>query len=139
MTENMKKFIEAADADPELAKAAEKLESLEDLIALAEKKGFTLTAEDLKPEEPTGELSDDELEDVAGGRLGPNPFRSFLSRFGICMPAASGTAVGNWKPAAGKTMQYGATHTADKGVYFGGISGPVRLGNTDGGYTQKEV
>ena len=67
MTDNLKAFLEAVSND---AECIEKLKtaSPEAIIALAKEKGFTLTADDLKKAAPSGELSDDELETVAGGR-----------------------------------------------------------------------
>ena len=68
MTENMKKFLEEASKDKEYLEKVNKAETPEAVIALAAEKGFTLTAEDLKPDQPTGELNEDELDAVAGGK-----------------------------------------------------------------------
>ena len=68
MTENMKKFLEEASKDQSFIEKMNKAETPEAVIALAAEKGFALTAEDLKPEAPTGELSEDELDAVAGGK-----------------------------------------------------------------------
>ena len=68
MTENMKKFLEEASKDQSFIEKMNKAEPPEAVIALAAEKGFALTAEDLKPEAPTGELSEDELDAVAGGK-----------------------------------------------------------------------
>lgn len=76
MTENLKKFLEYVSAHEE---AAEKLKGLAGetdkakaeaaLTALAAEVGFTLTAEDFAADAPVAnEVSDDELEAVAGGR-----------------------------------------------------------------------
>ena len=65
MTENMKKFLEAVSQEKEFTEKLTKAETVEAVIALAKEKGFTLTAEDLKPQ--AGELNDDELDAVAGG------------------------------------------------------------------------
>ena len=67
MTENMRKFLEEASKDREYLEKVNKAETPEAVIALAAEKGFILTAEDLKPDQPTGELNDDELDAVAGG------------------------------------------------------------------------
>ena len=67
MTDNMKSFLEAVSEDKAFIERLSKAETPEALIALAAEKGFTLTAEDLTREAPTGELADDELDDVAGG------------------------------------------------------------------------
>ena len=70
MTENMTKFLEEAEKDEALSQALENVDSEEALIALAAEKGITLTEEDLTADElPTGELDDDDLEDVAGGMI----------------------------------------------------------------------
>ena len=68
MTENMKKFLEEASKDQGFIEKVYKTETPEALIALAAEKGFALTAEDLKPDHPTGELNEDELDAVAGGK-----------------------------------------------------------------------
>lgn len=67
MTENMKKFVEAMSEHPELN---EKLENAgkDDLIAIAKELGIELTEADF--EQQPGELSDDELDAVAGGYKG---------------------------------------------------------------------
>lgn len=69
MTENLKKFLEEASSDEALIEKFTKAETPEAIIALAAEKGFTLTADDLKPEEASGgEVSDEELATVAGGK-----------------------------------------------------------------------
>ena len=68
MTDNMKKFLEAASQDREYLDKLNKAESLEAVTALAAEKGFILTEEDLKkPETAEGAVDDDELDTVAGG------------------------------------------------------------------------
>lgn len=66
MTDNMKKFLEAASQDKDFTEKLTKAETPEALIALAAEKGFALTADDLKPEEAE-KVSDDELQAVSGG------------------------------------------------------------------------
>lgn len=64
MTANMKQFMELVSADKELGlkvSAADKSA----LILIAKEHGIELTAEDFAA--PVGEVSDDELEAVAGG------------------------------------------------------------------------
>ena len=70
MNENLKKFLEEASKNEELKT---KLEALTDketagerAVEIAKEYGFSLTAEDFKSAEG-GELSVDELEQVAGG------------------------------------------------------------------------
>ncbi|MBQ7594030.1 MAG: Nif11 family protein [Synergistaceae bacterium] len=74
MTENVKKFLEFVSQNEAAKKELEagrvnlkgdENASIEAFIKFADKYGFTLTYEDLKPEE--GELSEDELKAVAGG------------------------------------------------------------------------
>ncbi len=68
MTDKMKSFVEAMAQDQALAEALNAAETPEAVIALAKEKGFDLTERDLAMAEvPTGELSDDALDDVAGG------------------------------------------------------------------------
>ena len=69
MQDKMKAFLEAAAQDPALAEALEKAETPDAVIALAKEKGFEITAEDLASVPETGELSDDELDGVAGGMI----------------------------------------------------------------------
>ena len=68
MTDNLKKFLEAASQDKAFIEKLKKAETPEAVIALAAEKGFTLTMEDLKPALQTGEVSDDEMDAVAGGK-----------------------------------------------------------------------
>jgi len=71
MTENMQKFLELVQQDEALMarlsalREAEPEEAKEQVIGLAKEKGLTLTAADFAA--PEGELSDDELENAAGG------------------------------------------------------------------------
>lgn len=68
MTEQMKSFMEAIAQDQALAEALNAAETPEAVIALAKEKGITLTEQDLAlVQAPAGELSDDDLDDVAGG------------------------------------------------------------------------
>ena len=67
MTDNMKSFLKAVSEDKEFMEKLSKAESTKAVIALAAEKGFALTVEDLTAEAPTGELDDNELDDVAGG------------------------------------------------------------------------
>ncbi len=64
MTENMRKFLAAVSKNDELTKKINTM-TKEELIALAKELGVDLTDADFA--EPTNELSDDELDAVAGG------------------------------------------------------------------------
>ena len=69
MTDNLKKFLEEASKDEALIEKICKAESKDVILSLAAEKGFALTAEDLsEPKAPNGEVCDDELEAVAGGK-----------------------------------------------------------------------
>ena len=69
MTDNMKKFLEEVSKDKKLIEKLQKAETSEAVIALAKEIGFVLTSEDLKSKETISEISDDELEAVAGGKI----------------------------------------------------------------------
>ena len=97
MTENMKKFLEEASKDKEYLEKVNKAETPEAVIALAAEKGFTLTAEDLKPDQPTGELNDDELDAVAGGKacgcfIGGGGEAGHYDAVCYCVSAGAGSA-----------------------------------------------
>ena len=66
MTENTKKFLEAVSKSEELAAKIGTM-TKEELLALAKELGIELTDADF--EKPAGELSDDELDTVAGGEM----------------------------------------------------------------------
>lgn len=65
MTENAKKFLAQVSQDTELA---EKLRSanVEQVIALGKELGFNLTEDDFA--QPEGEVSEEELDAVSGGK-----------------------------------------------------------------------
>ena len=65
MTENVRKFLEAVSQNEEEKKEVSALRTKEEVLAYAKGKGFTLTDEDF--EQSREELSDDELDVVAGG------------------------------------------------------------------------
>ena len=65
MNENVKKFFELLSKDKELAKKVCAMTELEEIIALAGELGCPLTEADF--EAPNGEMSEDELNAVAGG------------------------------------------------------------------------
>jgi hypothetical protein len=60
---------------PEQSKAAKKAKSPEELIAMAKEQGVAITAEQAKAFliPPIGEISDEELANVAGGGCGNSP------------------------------------------------------------------
>ena len=65
MTENLKKFLEKVSEDAALAAKVGAEKDPAALIALAKEMGFELTEDDFK--RPVEEVSDDELDAVAGG------------------------------------------------------------------------
>ena len=73
MSENMKKFMELASKDEALKKKLQALNDMEPAdaiqagIALAKELGIELTEADFDRKKSDGELSDDELDAVAGG------------------------------------------------------------------------
>ena len=73
MSENLKKFLELITSDKELEKKALACNDLGEekgklaMIELAKENGIELTEADFEKKEATGELSDDELDAVAGG------------------------------------------------------------------------
>ena len=69
MTENMKTFLEAVSGDKAFIEKLEKAKDFKTVIALGEERGFTLTEEDLKPDAGIQNISDDEVEAVAGGKV----------------------------------------------------------------------
>lgn len=70
--ENMKKLFQEMEKNPKLKAKIEELDQnkesvTEDYIQAAAEYGIELTAEDFRPENAQGEVSDDELDAVAGG------------------------------------------------------------------------
>ena len=70
--EQIQSMIEAVKSKPELQSRLQTISSFEEAAALAQEAGFTLTPEELKQSVENGsvELSDSELENVAGGGWG---------------------------------------------------------------------
>lgn len=64
MNENMKNFLEAVSKDDELCTKVGQMNK-DELLALAGEMGLPLTEQDLQ--KPVEELSDDDLDTVAGG------------------------------------------------------------------------
>ena len=72
MTDKMKAFLAEAEKDAAFAEKLNGADAPETVIALAKEKGFELTETDLRPEEAASEMSDEELDGVAGGmNIGP--------------------------------------------------------------------
>lgn len=105
MTENLKKLLETVSANEELNKKASAA-SKEELLAMAKELGIELTEDDLKPE--SEELSDDELDAVAGGKScmcvlgGGGKKTGDGSVYDVCACVAAGTGLKN----SGGTLIY---------------------------------
>ena len=73
---------------PELIESAKKAKSIEELLTLAKENGFELSEEEAKAYyeqiNKTGELSDDELNNVAGGGCYTKDGRLVVSALHIC-------------------------------------------------------
>ena len=65
--EQLKAFLEKVQADTSLQEQL-KAEGA-DPVAIAKEEGFSISADDIKRAQPTEALSDEELEDVAGGTI----------------------------------------------------------------------
>ena len=76
MSENLKKFLELVSEDENMKQKVlacndmEKGDAVRDCIALAKKVGIELTEADFANKEACSELTEDELEAVAGGEDG---------------------------------------------------------------------
>ena len=67
--EQLKAFVEAVKADVGLQEKLKATDDADAVVAMAEAAGFVISAEELKRAQ--AELSEEELEGVAGGILGP--------------------------------------------------------------------
>lgn len=108
MSGNLKAFLEAAMADPDLREKLAKMDAGE-IVAAARERGFELTEADLAPAE--GEVNDEELGNVAGG-----------GGWALCIAAGGGTGknVGDNKKwdcvcilGGAGTDSIGADHTSN--------------------------
>lgn len=107
MTDKMNRFLEEATADAAFMERLRKAQSPEEAIALAAEKGYTFTPEEIKPQMPTGELDDDELDAVAGG-------------------AACGCVLGGGGKGGGKDETCACVWAGSGDSIFGGGSFPDR-------------
>ncbi len=89
MTDKMRKFLEAAQKDAALAEKLSRAETPEAVAALAKELGIVLSEADLKLEPVSGELSDDALDDVAGGAAVANASTAGASVVGASTLGAS--------------------------------------------------
>ena len=66
--EQLKAFLEKVQSDTELQEKLKATASPEAAVEIAKEAGFSITAEDMQSmQSGTGEVSDEELEDAAGG------------------------------------------------------------------------
>ena len=68
--EQLKAFIEKVQGDDSLQEKFKAAADVDAVVAIAKDAGFSISADDLKHAQPT-ELSDNELEGVAGGEPTP--------------------------------------------------------------------
>ena len=125
MTEKMAAFLEEAGKDEALIEALENIEKPEDLIALASQKGFELTEEDLDMELLTGEMSDDELDDVAGGFMISHVVTQLVPRIGIKNLRMGGAMFGRKRSGRSKasTLVHNSknSYKASNLIFDGGV------------------
>ena len=71
--EQLKAFLEAVKADAGLQEKLNAATDADAVVAIAKEVGFMISADELQRAQVAGEeLSDEELESVAGGKPGPN-------------------------------------------------------------------
>lgn len=105
MADNMKKFLELVSQNEELGKKLNGMNK-EEIIAAAKELGVELTEDDLKQE--SEELSDDELDAVAGGKScacvlgGGGKKTGDGSIYDVCACVAAGTGL----KTTGGTLTY---------------------------------
>ena len=69
--EQLKAFLQAVQADAGLQEKLKAAGDVDAVVTIAKAAGFVISAEELKKSQ--AEISEEELEGVAGGRLVPNP------------------------------------------------------------------
>ena len=67
--EQLKAFLEKVKADTSLQEKLKAAADSDAVLAIAKEAGFAITAEDIQSMQSATDLSDDELEGVAGGNL----------------------------------------------------------------------
>ena len=81
--EQLKAFLEKVKGDTSLQEKLKAAASPEAALEIAKEAGFSITAEDMQSmQSETVELSNEELENIAGGRRNPN-------QCGTCAPYQS--------------------------------------------------
>ena len=74
--EQLKAFLEKVKADTSLQEKLKAASDADAVVAIAKEAGFSISADDLKKAQ--SELSDEELEGVAGGRRRPCPVNASI-------------------------------------------------------------
>ena len=77
--EQLKSFLEKVKSDTSLQEKLKGAADADEALAIAKEVGFAITAEDIQSMQSSTDLSDDELEAVAGG-VGCGPLTSWLFR-----------------------------------------------------------
>ena len=86
--EQLKAFLEAVKADAGLQEQLKAAADADAVIALAKAAGFAISADDLKKAQ--SEISEEELEGVAGGTGGMGIMNACLARGGGCTTYGTG-------------------------------------------------
>jgi predicted ribosomally synthesized peptide with nif11-like leader len=68
--EQLKAFLEKVKGDTSLQEKLKAVADSDAVLAIAKEAGFSISADDLKKAQSANELSDEELEGVAGGMTG---------------------------------------------------------------------
>ena len=77
--EQLKSFLDKVKTDTSLQEKIKGAADADAVLAIAKEVGFAITAEDIQSMQSSTDLSDDELEAVAGG-VGCGPLTSWLFR-----------------------------------------------------------
>ena len=83
--EQLKSFLEKVKADTSLQEKLKAAADADAALAIAKEAGFAITAEDIQSMQSSTDLSDEELEGVAGGGTGS---------FGNCLTVGYGCLPG---------------------------------------------
>ncbi len=76
--EQLKAFLEKVKGDTSLQEKLKAVADSDAVLAIAKEAGFSISADDLKKAQSANELSDEELEGVAGGRRRPCPVNASI-------------------------------------------------------------
>ena len=90
--EQLKAFLEAVKADASLQEKLKAAGDADAVIAIAKAAGFAISADDLKKAQ--SEISEEELEGVAGGTDNTRGSSSRAVSAGLCAPPVMGSVSG---------------------------------------------